>query len=239
MDIELLALCNRVVDRVLSSPISLSINQYISVMKIPDPFTQNYYESIKKLKNNQFKTPKEFLNAYNNAVDEIIDINDCSSDLFIAILSIQQQINEEMNIFVCGTKKEFTESTSKFTGSLRDRIPEVPNDLESFKQTLQRNNNEISENKHEENENIQIDPGEMLQMRQKIQYIDNDENLQKIGQIVKLNEENAIITDSGNIEFDLFKCNKYTISLIRELLANVTVKIPEEQPPNTETTIKI
>ena len=45
-----------------------------------------------------------------------------------------------------------------------------------------------------------------------------------------MNEENAIVTSAGNIEFDLFKCNKYTIKLIRDMIAHASIKVPPIPP---------
>ena len=240
MEIELLALCVKIVQNALDSPLGTAIEKYITERNIPSTFLQKNKTIIRNLKQNKYKKPEEFLAEYNQATEEFITLNDSTSDICIAVLGLQQQINDQMIQLISQEKSRFIERTHNFVTSVRPFLPNVPNDGISFQKLVTTvSQRELSEDfleslaHNDPNDNvpeIHFDTGELLQLKQKIQCIDNDENLQKVGQIVKLNEENAIVTSAGNIEFDVFKCNKYTIKLIRDMIAHASIKVPPIPP---------
>ena len=242
MDIELLALCVKIVNNATESPLGVAIESYISERNLPQNFIQKSKDILTKFKKNQFSKIEDFLMEYNESVDEFIVLNDCTSDICVAVLSIQQQINEGLQKLIPQEKEKFNEKTKDFVISLKNFLSNIPNDEISFNKLVQAvTERELSETFLENLSSarletgevipeIHMDGGELLQLKQKIQCIDNDENLQKIGQIVRLHEESATISPSGNVEFDLFKCNKYTIKLIRDMIAHASIKVPPLPP---------
>ena len=242
MEIELLALCVKIVKNATESPLGEAIENYISERNLPQNFLEKINEIILKLKQNQFSKIEDFLSEYNEAINEFTVLNDNTSDICVAVLAIQQQINEGLNQLILQEKSEFINKTKDFVVSIKNFLPNIPNDENSYHKLVQSvNERQLSETFLENLSSarletgevipeIHMDGGEILQLKQKIQCIDNDENLQKIGQIVRLNEDNVTISPSGNIEFDLFKCNKYTIKLIRDMIAHASIKVPPIPP---------
>lgn len=241
MDFETCLLCVDAVEAAMASPIGQALQNLGNAYNRRLPFSEKYFNVLDNLYKNKYSSPKSFLDDYNDSIEDTITANNDESEITIAIQSIQQIVNEKMEKLCKFDRTSFRSNSIDFISKMKDNLSIIPDEINDFAEIV----NIITHpkellldyiyNDDSDIQDFEPDDAEILSLKSQLMRLKKDEDLMEIGKLVKHYEETAIIAPNGTIDFDLYKCSKYTIKLIQGMIATMEVReIQTEEPPQPQ-----
>ena len=216
--------CIRLYDDVLSSRIGTSILDYFYENDENKNYYNFFFEIKKKLLENKYNNPKEWFYDQKKKIINISKNFGINSDISLCLLTFIQILEEKIDQITKFDLGSIYERVSMISDRIEDQISLIPNNFEDFLHQIEKfeDNKEIYIYKPknvEKYNNINIDP---LEIYHQIQLINDDEKLQSIIDIIT-GYEPTYSHEHNVIEFDLSKCEKYTLYLIQNYLKNINL----------------
>lgn len=251
MESSLCLQCLQIFNQNLRSPLGKSIMSYFVSRSFPDEI--NFLNIKTMLENNNYQSPSDWLDSMNEFCQKIISFYGADSEITLAVLTFEQNVQKMAQPLMGGSMSEWKSNVSDFLLKLDKFVERAPNDLDEYmkfteeKEPLDEEKEQLTDDKLKET-NVNVDENKNMNEKEKkavdinelkemIQRIDNDKDMQNIAKIVS-HYESEFRKVSGMIDCDLRKLNENTQKMLYDYVSKRVppIKITSDTIPRMKST---
>jgi len=214
MEQHLLKQCQRLLNEVQKTLLWQNMLIYLKENGLERDNLKELDDISSKLDENSFKTPNEWIDHVKNTLNGISQLFGAESEISLCFLTIKQIIEEKaISLVYHRSKEEINDVYNQIKGILR----EFPNNKDEFSNLLEKQVPLQESKPIDVPETKKFEEFDLSSMYQKLQILPSDSEVQKVVDII-INYEPSYNHENEVVEFDLSKCQPYTLHLITEYL---------------------
>ena len=241
MERELCADCVTCFEQLLNEPLGSALLSQMNrdasyeSCSLFDHFFQVRHDLMK----NHYNSPQDFLNDFNQSIEEIINKVSKHTEFAICLSYFQDNVNNKMKAFLPGSKEDYIKELSKFKNQIKMVIPNLPDDLKTIEPYIKKKDPLPSSNmaaRAQDNKPTEAkipihEQFDLQAMKSQIGLLLTDEDSLEVTQIIMNHEPYIRPNENGDIEIDLHKCMPYTLGILKNLLDHTPKANPPPIPP--------